>query len=125
MRIVVASDDISTRSAVSMLIDAQPDLELVADVADITELLHRIKLDQPDLVVLDWDDLGKRVDSLQDLLPLFVAPPTIIAFSVHEEARRAALDAGFAGFASKSDPPSELLATIRQSLRAKNLRSEP
>ena len=125
MRIVVASDDISTRSAVSMLIDAQPDLELVADVADITELLHRIKLDQPDLVVLDWDDLGRRVDSLQDLLPLFVAPPTIIAFSVHEEARRVALDAGFAGFASKSDPPSELLATIRQSLRAKNLRSEP
>ena len=118
MRIVIASEESSTRAAIGMLIAAQPDFELSGEVADIADLLLSVKRERPDLVVLDWDVLGKRIDTLQALLELFDEPPLIVALSVHEGARTAALDSGVAGFAFKGDPPSQLLKTIRESQRA-------
>ncbi len=64
-------------------------------------------------MVLDWDVLGKRIDTLQALLERFDEPPLIIALSVHEAARDAAFDSGVAAFAYKGAPPSQLLNTIR------------
>jgi DNA-binding NarL/FixJ family response regulator len=119
MRILVASEESSTRAAIGMLIEAQHDFELVGGVADITDLLYSVKSQRPNLVVLDWDVLGKRIDTLQALLELFDEPPLIIALSVHEDARSAALDAGVAGFAYKGAPPSQLLKTIREAQKLK------
>ena len=79
MRIVVASEDRSASSAIGMLIDAQPDLELAGDVSEIADLLVKIKSQRPDLVVLDWEMLGQRIDTLVDLLELFDEPPMIVA----------------------------------------------
>ena len=115
MRIVIASEESSTRAAIGMLIAAQPDFELVGEVADIADLLLTVKSKAPDLVVLDWDVPGTRIDTLQSLLELFDEPPLIVALSVHEKARTAALDYGVAGFAFKGDPPSQLLKAIRES----------
>ena len=53
-----------------MLIDAQADLELTGNVADLTDLLALIKSSSPDLVLLDWDVLGNRIETLQTLLEL-------------------------------------------------------
>jgi DNA-binding NarL/FixJ family response regulator len=115
MRIVVASEERSTRSAIGMLIGAQSDMELAGDVADIADLLANIKAEQPELIVLDWDMLGPRIETLLNLLELFDDPPGIVALSVHEESREAALAAGVAAFASKADSPERLLEAIRLS----------
>ena len=120
MRIVVASEDRSASAAIGMLIDAQPDLELAGDVSDIAELLVKIKAQRPELVVLDWEMLGQRIETLVDLLELFEEPPSIVALSVHEDLRDAALASGVVGFAFKGDPPSRLLETIRALRRDKN-----
>ncbi|TWT81403.1 Oxygen regulatory protein NreC [Planctomycetes bacterium CA13] len=125
MRVVVASQHRPTRSAIAVLIEAQSDLELTGDVADFTDLLANIKSKRPELVVLDWDVLGKRIDTLQALLELFDEPPLIIALSVHEEARSAAFDSGVAGFAFKGDPPSQLLKVIREFQRTGEKRPQP
>jgi DNA-binding NarL/FixJ family response regulator len=113
MQIVVASADPATRNAIGMLIDAQSDLEIAGQVADIADLLLRVKRAQPDLILLDWDVLGTRIDTLQELLGLFQKPPAIVALSVHEQARNTAFDSGVVGFASKGDPPERLLSAIR------------
>jgi DNA-binding NarL/FixJ family response regulator len=113
MRIIVADQEPSTRSALRMLLTAQPDMDLVGEAADIVELLSVIKADDPDLVILDWDVLGQRIDKLLDLLELFDKPPMIIGLSVHDENRKAAMDVGVAGFAYKGEPPERLLAVIR------------
>jgi DNA-binding NarL/FixJ family response regulator len=114
MRIIVADQEPSTRSALRMLLTAQPDMELVGEAPDIVELLSEIKANDPDLVILDWDVLGQRIERLLDLLELFDRPPTIIGLSVRAENRKAAMEAGVAGFAYKGDPPESLLAVIRQ-----------
>ena len=53
MRILVASEESSTRAAIGMLIAAQVDLEHAGEVADIADLLPSVKSERPDLVVLD------------------------------------------------------------------------
>lgn len=113
MRIVVASADSTTRKAIGMLIDAQSDLETAGQVADIADLLLQVKKAQPDLIVLDWEVLGTRINTLQELLELFQHPPAIIALSVHEQTRDAAFDSGVVGFAYKGDSPERLLSAIR------------
>ena len=120
MRIVVASEDRSAGAAIGMLIGAQSDLELAGDVSEIGELLVNIKAQRPDLVVLDWEMLGQRIDTLLDLLELFDEPPMIVALSVHEDLRDAAMASGIVGFAFKGDPPTRLLETIRGLRRDKN-----
>jgi DNA-binding NarL/FixJ family response regulator len=121
MRIVVASEDRSASAAIGMLIDAQPDLEFAGDVADIAELLGKIKAQRLELVVLDWEMLGQRIETLVDLLELFEHPPALVALSVHEDLREAALASGVVGFAFKGDPPSRLLETIRELRRDEHL----
>ena len=120
MRIVVASEDRSAGAAIGMLIDAQSDLELAGDVSEIGELLVKIKAQRPDLVVLDWEMLGQRIDTLVDRLELFDEPPMIVALSVHEDLRDTALASGVVGFAFKGDPPTRLLETIRELRRDEN-----
>ena len=124
MQIIVASDNKSTRDAIAMLIRVQPDLVLAGEVGDIADLLAKIKAAESPLVVLDWDALGQRIDTLMDLLQLFDQPPAIVALSVREAARKDVLSAGIANFAHKGEPPDRLLATIREAKRPGPTRSE-
>ena len=124
MQIIVASDNKSTREAIAMLLRVQPDLELAGEADDIAELLAKIKATQSPLVVLDWDALGRRIDTLMDLLQLFEKPPSIVALSVREDVRHDALAAGISSFAHKGEPPERLLATIREAKRARPAESE-
>ena len=124
MHIIVASDNKSTRDAIAMLIRAQPDLELAGEAGDIADLLAKIKATESPLVILDWDVLGQRIDTLMDLLQLFDQPPAIVAFSVRETAREDAVAAGIASFAHKGEPPDRLLATIREAKRSGPTSSE-
>ena len=119
MQIIVASDNRSTRAAIAMLVRVQPDLELAGEVDDIADLVAKIKATQAPLVVLDWDALGQRIETLMDLLQLFEEPPSIIALSVREEARADVHSAGIRNFAHKGEPPDRLLETIRNSARAR------
>ena len=51
-----------------MLIRPQPDLELVGEAGGIADLLAKIKATESPLVILEWDVLGQRIDTLMDLL---------------------------------------------------------
>ena len=124
MHIIVASDNKSTRDAIAMLIRAQPDLDLAGEAGDIADLLAKIKATESPLVILDWDVLGQRIDTLMDLLQLFDQPPAIVALSVREAARQDALSAGISRFAHKGEPPERLLATIREAKGPRPTRSE-
>ena len=116
MRIIVASDNKSTRDAIAMLVRVQPDLELAGEAGDLADLLVQVKATESPLVVFDWDALGERIDTLMDLLELFEEPPAIVALSVNDDARGDALLAGIPNFAHKREPPEQLLATIRESI---------
>ena len=113
MRIIVASRDRSSNKAIGMLIDAQPDLELVGTAQDILDVLDEAKSNCPDLVVVDWEMLGRQLDAVPDFIELLDLPLRIVVMSVNERAQASVLAYGVDGFVYKGDPPQRLLETIR------------
>jgi DNA-binding NarL/FixJ family response regulator len=65
------------------------------------------------LLLLDWELPGDRALDILSTLRIICPALHVIALSGRPEARRAALKAGVDAFVSKSDPPENLLAAIR------------
>jgi DNA-binding NarL/FixJ family response regulator len=116
-RVLLAQAWPMLRSALSLLLEQQPELQVVGEAADGPAALASLHELRPDLVLFDWD-LPERGGA--DLLNALrqAAPDTILlAMSSRPEIRSLALAAGANGFISKADPPERLLATIADSGR--------
>ncbi|HEY2284494.1 MAG TPA: response regulator transcription factor [Streptosporangiaceae bacterium] len=53
IRVVVADDQELVRSGFAMILDAQPDIEVVAEAADGAQALAAVRTHQPDVALLD------------------------------------------------------------------------
>jgi DNA-binding NarL/FixJ family response regulator len=111
MDVLLADDQAKVRSALRLLLEQQPEVDVLGEAVDATGLVDWVKATSPDLVLLDWELPGlspERLATLRELCPSVV----VIALSGQPEARRAALTAGADGFVSKGDPPERLLDAI-------------
>jgi DNA-binding NarL/FixJ family response regulator len=112
MRILVADSQPRVRFALRVLLEQQPDIQVVGEATDAQGLLAQARVTCPDLVLLGWELPGLlAVDSLSALRKIR-SDLLVIALSGRPEARQAALQAGANAFVSKSDPPERLLAAI-------------
>ena len=113
MHLFLADDQTKVRSALRLLLEQEPDFEIVGEAADATGLLQGVAEKEPDLVLLDWELPGLLLPQLLRLLQYERPSLTIIAMSSHPEVAHLALDAGANGFLSKSEAPAQVLAIIR------------
>ena len=117
MRVLLADDQPALRSAVRLLLEQEPGVTIVAEVADSDALLVHTAQVHPDLVLLDWElpGLGTVQVARAVLDALYASAPNlhVIVFSGRPEAGRHALAAGASTFVSKADPPEHLLAALR------------
>ncbi|MGC9332690.1 MAG: response regulator, partial [Anaerolineae bacterium] len=111
-RILLADDQAKVRSALRLLLEQQPEVEVLGEAVDSTGLLDWVKAACPDLVLLDWDLPGFSAMALLTLLHSLCPKLQVIVLSGRPEVRQAALDAGANAFASKGDPPEHLLTAI-------------
>ena len=116
MRVLLADDQSSLRSAVRLLLEQEADVNIVAEVADVSALLDATARLHPDLVLLDWELPGLQGSSKAQavLKSLHTCCPSVqvIVLSGRPEAGRPALAAGASSFVSKADPPERLLAAL-------------
>lgn len=113
MRILVADDQARLRYALKVLLHHESGLQVVAEAADVEELLTLVRAFAPDLLLLQWRlDGGSGTDLVPRLRRLFPGL-RIVALSAQPEARRPALGAGADAFVCKADPPERLLEAIR------------
>lgn len=114
MKILLADDQSRVRFALRVLLEQQDGWKVVGEVAEARELLERVRITQPDLVVVDWDLPG--LDSVELLKELREICPTlrIAVLSEQQELQRAVLEAGADAFASKANPPEQFLAEIKK-----------
>ena len=112
MRILLADNQARVRFALRVLLERQPDLEVVDEAATREQVAAHASRSCPDLVLLDWSMASTSGSDL--LLALRRACPGlgIIILSGRPEAREAAMAAGADAFVSKGNPPEELLAAI-------------
>lgn len=111
MNILVADDQPKVRSALKFLLEQDPGLKVVGEVAEAKALLPAVKASCPDVILLDWELPGLNSTGTLDVLRA-CSRLTVVALSGRPEARQAALAAGADAFVSKGEPPENLLMAL-------------
>ena len=112
MRILLADDQPQVRSALTLLLEHEPALQVVGEATYAEDLLTQIDKTQPDLVLLDWELPGLPASTLLRAIRANTPHPLVIALSGRPEAYQSALIAGVDGFISKGHPPEQLLTIL-------------
>lgn len=124
MQVLLADDQPSVRFALRVLLERQPQLNVVGAAVNVDDLLDQVKATCPDLVLLSWELPGLVADALLGTLHRNFPKLTVIVLSGRPKVRRAALGAGADAFVSKADPPDRLLAAISDCERRRRLEDE-
>lgn len=112
MRILLADDQDGVRSAIRLLLEQEPDLEVVAEAADTADTLLEANRQAPDLLLLDWELPGVSPGRLLRLLRTECPNLCVVAMSSRPEARQAAQLAEVDAFVEKSSPAEVLLDAL-------------
>jgi DNA-binding NarL/FixJ family response regulator len=115
IRVMLVDDHALVREGVSRLLEAQPDLRVVASFADGDAAVRFAAREQPDVAILDVAlpgasgmDVARRLRA--------VAPRTrLLMLSMHESAEyvRQALWVGASGYVAKESAGDEVVAAVR------------
>jgi DNA-binding NarL/FixJ family response regulator len=115
IRILIADDQALVRGGLRMILDAQPDLQVVGEAADGRAALQRARELTPDLVLMDVR--MPELDGLETTRHLLGRDPSakvvvLTTFDLDDYVYEA-IRAGASGFLLKSAPPQQLVAGIR------------
>jgi DNA-binding NarL/FixJ family response regulator len=113
--IVIADDHAMVRSGLRVLLDAEPDLNVVAEAGDVSTALECARAHKPAVVVLDLNMPGEP--SLP-AIPRFLeaAPGTaVVMLTMQAEPAyaREALSAGASGYVVKTSAEADLVEAVR------------
>jgi DNA-binding NarL/FixJ family response regulator len=118
-RILLADDHAVVRHGLRMVLEAQPDLEVVAEAGDGAETVRRGLEDDVDLAVIDI--AMPRMTGLHAARELHQRRPQlrILMLSMHENERYLyeALKAGASGYVVKTVADRDLVEAVRAAMR--------
>lgn len=121
-RILVADDHPIVRSGLRRLLDAEPDLEVVAEAADGAEALKRALAEDVDLAILDLS--MPRLTGIQAAAELRKRRPElrILILSMYdsEQFLFEALRAGASGYVLKSGADQDIVEACRRTMRGQS-----
>ena len=115
IRILLADDQALVRGGLRLIVDAEPDLEVVAEAADGAEAVERALEAKPDVALLDIRMPG--LDGIAATRRLLAELPEtrvviLTTFDLDDYVVEA-FRAGASGFLLKTAPPHQLVAAIR------------
>ncbi len=121
IRVVVADDQALVRAGLRTLLDAEPDLEVVAVATDGREAVEAARRLRPDVVCMDVRMPGQDgISATRELCGPGVEDPVpvlvLTTFDVDEHLF-GALEAGASGFLLKDAEPDVLVAAVRSVAR--------
>jgi two-component system response regulator NreC len=115
IRVLLADDHAVLRAGLRLLIDGQPDLEVIGEAATTPEAVRMAAETKPDVVLLDITMPGES--GIQAIDPIRRESPRtrVLMLTMHDDPAyvRAGLAAGGSGHMVKDAQSEELLAAIR------------
>ena len=115
IRVLLVDDQELIRYGLRMVLDAQPDIEVVAEAANGAEAVNTARRLLPDVVLMDVRMPG--MDGIEATKQLSAALPNVRVLVLttydRDEFAFGALQAGAAGFLLKNTRPDELVAAVR------------
>lgn len=119
IRILLADDHALVRRGVRLILDQEPDLEVVAEAGDGAEAIEMARTQDVDLAVLDIS--MPRLTGLQAAREMAVLKPQlrILMLTMHDNEQYffQALKAGASGYVLKSVADRDLVAACRAAMR--------
>jgi len=115
IRILLADDQALVRGGFRMILEAEPDLQVVGEATDGSEVVERALETRPDLVLMDIR--MPALDGIEATRRLLAALPAtrvliLTTFDLDEYVVDA-FRAGASGFLLKTAPPQQLVAAVR------------
>ncbi len=121
IRVMLVDDQVLLRTGFRMVLQAQPDMEVVAEAGDGAEAIEVLRATRVDVVLMDVR--MPRMDGVEATRRICGGPerataegvPRVLILTTFDldEYAFAALKAGASGFMLKDVPPAELLGAIR------------
>jgi DNA-binding NarL/FixJ family response regulator len=114
--IVIADDHAIVREGLKRIVDAVPDLEVVGEAADGTEVMQRVRELEFQVLVLDLSMPGRSGMELIKLVKAEKPKLRILVLSMHQEMQYAvrAIKSGASGYLTKESAPALLEQAIRK-----------
>ena len=115
MRVLIADDHGIVRSGLRLLLERQPDIEVVGEAADGAEARELAIRERPDLAILDVK--MPKLTGLQATREIKAQVPevAVLILSMHDDERyvQEALNAGASGYVVKTQADTDLIAAVR------------
>jgi DNA-binding NarL/FixJ family response regulator len=122
MRLVIADDHGVVRGGLRLLLDRQPDMEVVGEAADGAEAVAEVLAHRPDLAILDV--AMPRLTGLQATRDIKAIAPEIdvLILSMHDDEHYLyeALKAGASGYVLKQKADQDLVDAVRAVARGES-----
>jgi DNA-binding NarL/FixJ family response regulator len=115
IRVLLADDHETVREGLRLLVNAQSDMRVVAEVGNGRLAVESVAVHTPDVVVLDLSMPGVSGLSAARMLKAAGAHSAIVALTRHDDAAyvHELLEAGAAAYVLKQSPSEELVRAIR------------
>jgi two-component system, NarL family, response regulator NreC len=119
IRLLIADDHGVLRAGLRVLLNSEPDFEVVGEAADGKDAVEKAEKLQPDVMIMDIS--MPEMDGLEATRLIQKSCPNIqvLLLTVHEDDRliRAALKAGAAGYITKRAAEAELVTAVEAVMR--------
>lgn len=120
VRVLLADDHAMFRTGLRAVLDTQPDLDCIAEVADGQAAVSEVMRLRPDVAIIDIR--MPRLDGLAATETILARPDNttkLLVLTTYDDDAYVyrALRAGASGFLLKSLPPEELIAAVRVAAR--------
>jgi DNA-binding NarL/FixJ family response regulator len=116
IRVLVADDEALVRSGVSLIVEGQPDMEVVGEASDGAEAVLLVRDTEPDVVLMDVRmPQVNGLEATRRIMQPGAHPVRVLMLTTfdRDEYLYEAMKAGASGFLLKSAPPEELTHAIR------------
>jgi two-component system response regulator NreC len=114
-RLLLADDHAVVRAGLRLLLDAEPDLEVVAEAGDVEAVRRYVLGHRPDVLILDLNMPGESsLAAIPELRDEFPGTQIVVLTMQNEPAlAREALRAGALGYVLKEAADAELVQAVR------------